>query len=167
MKIILVEDDYTQAQFLTRELKAEFPESAVTLIGTEKAFRASLEEIANSPPDVFVIDIMLKWTDVGRDREASPPDVRAGKFHRAGFRCVKLLERGERTKKIPVVLYSMVELTEFTTEARELPDHVHLLRKDASIIPLCVLLRKVTRQDLKSQEVHGVSGRCDAKKSTS
>ena len=38
----------------------------------------------------------------------------------------------------------MVELAEFALEARELPDHVYLMRKEASIVPLVVLIRKVT-----------------------
>jgi CheY-like chemotaxis protein len=146
MRLILVEDDYTQSQLLSSELVREFPGSAVEVIETEKSFRTALEDIAKSPPDVFVIDIMLRWANVSRDHESAPPDVRAGKFHRAGFRCVKLLESGDRTKKVPVILYSMVELSEFATEAGDLPPHVHLLQKDSSIIPLCVLIRKIVKK---------------------
>jgi CheY-like chemotaxis protein len=143
MQIVLVEDDYTQGELIARELRAEFPSAVVTLIKTEKAFRLALEEIATDPPDVFVIDIMLRWTDPNRDHEPAPPDVKEGKFHRAGFRCQKLLERGEGTKKLPVILYSMVELAEFAMETREFPDNVYLMRKEVSVTPLAILIRKV------------------------
>src|ERR1035438_8730417 len=143
MKIVLVEDDYTQFKLISKELENEFAGARITVIETEKAFRSSLEEMAKEPPDVFVIDIMLRWTYPQRDHEPAPQDVRDGKFHRAGFRCQRLLEQGDKTKRIPVILYSMVDQGEFSFEARNLPDNVHLMRKEASIVPLATLIRKL------------------------
>ena len=37
MRIVLVEDDYTQAQLISRELREEIPGSNVIAIDTEKA----------------------------------------------------------------------------------------------------------------------------------
>lgn len=144
MNILLVEDDHLQSQFITEALGSEIPSGRIQVIDTEREFRARLEDISNNPPDVIILDVMLRWTDPSRDREAAPTDVREGKFHRAGFRCQKLLERGERTKKIPTILISAVDLKEFAPESRELPENVHIMPKKVSAKPLADLIRRLT-----------------------
>src|ERR1017187_10857833 len=109
MRIVIAEDDKLQADLFVRALNQVFPEAAVTLFRTEKEFRDGLESIAMHPPDIVILDIMLRWTDPSLDHHAAPPDVKAGKFHHAGFRCLELLRRGDKTREVPVILYTVVD----------------------------------------------------------
>jgi hypothetical protein len=83
----------------------------VNVIRSEKEFIDRIDEIAKDPPDLIIIDIMLRWTTPRRDMvvEGAPVD-----FHLAGFRCAKLLESNAQTKQIPYVYYTSLEQNNFT-----------------------------------------------------
>jgi|ERR1035441_2337962 CheY-like chemotaxis protein len=144
MRIVIAEDDKLQADLFVRALNQVFPEAAVTLFRTEKEFRDGLESITMDPPDIVILDIMMRWTDPSLDRAPAPPDVNAGKFHRAGFRCQKLLERGDKTREVPVILYTVVESAEFTTELSALPSNVRMLPKMETMYNLIGAIREMT-----------------------
>src|ERR1035438_6096801 len=99
MRIVIAEDDKIQADEFVRNLSEVFSEAAVTLFRTEKEFRDGLESIAMDPPDIVILDIMMRWTDPSLDHHHAPPDVKAGKFQRADGRCqigsASRRERGE------------------------------------------------------------------------
>jgi CheY-like chemotaxis protein len=149
MRIVIAEDDKFQADQVVRDLSEVFPEAAVTLFQTEKEFRDGLESIAMDPPDIFILDIMMKWTDQRLDRNPAPPDVKAGKFHRAGFRCLELLRRGDKTRDVPVILYSVVDSAEFKPEVSALPSNVKMLPKMETLYNLIAAIREMTT-DTKS-----------------
>ena len=108
MRIVLVEDDHLQTDHVSTELKRLLG-ADVHCIRTEQEFREQLDDIAARPPDVLVIDVMLRWADPSPGVEEPPPDVREGGFQKAGLRCQKFLATRPQTAKLPVILYSVLE----------------------------------------------------------
>jgi CheY-like chemotaxis protein len=144
MHILIVEDDKIQLELLIRGLNEVFSTPRITSFRTEKEFRGALETIAMNPPDVIILDIMLKWTEPSRDQEPAPPDVIAGKFYRAGFRCQELLQRGDKTRNVPVILYTVVGLDEYLSERATLPSNVRILQKEAKLDNLLSVIHELT-----------------------
>ena len=114
MRIIVVEDDNIEADSLVNGLKEKL-NADVSVIHTEREFVGTLGSIAEHPPDLIVLDVMLRWTDPTPDLkiEDIPADVLRDGFYSAGVRCVKRLEADNRTKGIPVVFYTTLERNEF------------------------------------------------------
>lgn len=135
MRILLIEDDYMQAEWVRRALQRRF-KTAPEEISTEYEFRMSLDRIAQNPPDVILIDAMLQWTEVSESIEERPDDVKAGGKYRAGFRCLDMLAERKETKNVPIVLYSAMGKLDIENELRDLPPHVKFVLKDSDIEPL-------------------------------
>src|ERR1017187_3901603 len=109
MKILIVEDEKLQAQWLTENLVQAFPGSSIESFGTESTFVSHFEDIAAAPPDVIVMDVMLRWADPTSDLQMPPDEVQHEGLFRAGLRCKSLLANDERTRDIPVVLHTVLE----------------------------------------------------------
>lgn len=109
MKILLVEDDVQQEEAIVDAIRKEFPEIQIETICTELDFRQSLESIATAPPDLIILDIMIRWTDPRADMVPQPDDVKKETYLVAGIRCEKLLRSRPETELIPVVFYSILE----------------------------------------------------------
>ena len=111
MKILLVEDDSIQAALIAERLIDEFSDFAdgclIQKIATESGFRNLFESIAKMPPDLIVMDLMLRWCDVAEDMPERPQEFED--FSRAGVRCCKLLRADLRTKRIPVVVLTVLD----------------------------------------------------------
>jgi CheY-like chemotaxis protein len=76
-----------------------------------------LELIASDPPDVIVLDVMLRWTDASPVlSQELPVEVKQQGFYVAGFRCVGYLKRNPRTAAIPYVLYTGLGQENFEDE---------------------------------------------------
>jgi len=139
--IVLVEDHYDQAELIRTHLELAFADARVERIRTELDFRSRIPNLAVKRPDVIILDVMLKWTDPSPDLEEPPDDVKDEGFHRAGIRCADLLFTYPETRDIPIILYTVLELT-------DLPDYlsqgrsnvVHLL-KESQIEPLIDAIR--------------------------
>lgn len=142
MKILLVEDNYLQGQWLTEELRRFFRTDPLWL-KDESKFRAGLGEIEAMSPDVAVIDVMLKWADP--DRDAPPVPAHPWDKHRAGLRCQEILAAGEKTKKIPIILYTVLSEADLRTKVPELPSDVSYLQKDSDPMPLIQRIQEVVR----------------------
>jgi len=114
MRVVIVEDDYLQADWIKNLLLSRLgvADGDVELIATECEFRDRLENFRAHPPSLFVIDVMLRWADATADYRPSPPDVKEEGFFRAGLRCERLLRQARETKRIPVVLYTVLEESE-------------------------------------------------------
>src|SRR5438270_413636 len=106
MNVIVVEDDYMQFDWINMNLKEAF-EAELRRFKTEREFRDALDEIKESPPDVIVMDVMLPWDADWKDDEVKPDEVRQEGEYRAGFRCQALLAQHERTKAVPIILYTV------------------------------------------------------------
>jgi len=103
MRIAIVEDDVETSQWLTHLLSEEFPGVEILAINNESSFRRTLPELAAKPPNVVVLDMLLRWSDSPAEPSAMTD------FVLAGLRCQKLLASDPRTKWIPVIFYTAVE----------------------------------------------------------
>ena len=68
---LVVEDDPAQAEALEKALRRRFRRHDVLVVETESEFRQGLAEITKHPPDVAIIDVILRWSD------PEPPHPRA------------------------------------------------------------------------------------------
>ncbi|MGB8508129.1 MAG: hypothetical protein WCD76_06980 [Pyrinomonadaceae bacterium] len=137
LNILVVEDDDIQAKQILGQLRKQFPRDHVSAISTEHQFRAALPNIADRPPDVVVMDVMLRWTDPSRNMPPRDEDVRREGPNRAGFRCKNLLAAGERTRNVPVILYTVLEREDISHELHHEGSDIYLL-KDADTVPQLV-----------------------------
>lgn len=143
MRIVLVEDDYLQAEDIELSLSRAYGEVSVERIPTESAFRMRLPSLAANPPDIFIIDIMLRWTDPSPLMSPSPEDAR-GKNYRAGLRCRSLVESDHTLCKIPVVLYTVLEYSDLARELSNISGIVRHLRKEGDHEPLIERIQELS-----------------------
>jgi CheY-like chemotaxis protein len=128
---MIVEDDHFQADFLEGSLKRNFEEIEVDRITTENEFRARFAEIERAPPDLVTLDIMLRWADPEPGMREPPKQVLSDGFYRAGLRCLRSLLESQQTRKVPVIIYSVLNREDLTTEIKEAPPNVLYLQKDS------------------------------------
>ncbi|MBW8878961.1 MAG: response regulator transcription factor [Acidobacteria bacterium] len=148
MKIVIVEDDYLQAEWLQGILKEHFPHSRLQQIPTELEFRNEVETLRKEPPDLVLLDVMLRWTDPVPDMVPAPEDVRVNGFFRAGFRCEKLLRQFPETENVPVILYTVLEEEDFVKndfgiDLQKLPPNTLYVSKDSDPTRLLDIIKKV------------------------
>jgi len=115
--VLLVEDDYMYVNWLKDELESNLGHQ-VEVISTEQDFRTRGASIAKTPPDVVLMDIMLRWADPSN--EMIPPPPCHGTFHRAGLRCLQMLRNDPRTRDVPVILYSVLDESDIARDMQEL-----------------------------------------------
>src|SRR5262249_42699285 len=143
MKICLVEDDYLQADWICTEIKGNFPRVNVDIINTEQKFRLQFPRFIKTPPLVFVIDVMLRWTDPAPGAESAPVEVMQNGFYRAGIRCARMLMGHPRTANTKIILYTVLEENDLEREIKGLNALVMHIRKDADLTPLMAALSEV------------------------
>jgi DNA-binding NarL/FixJ family response regulator len=114
MNILIVEDDYLQFEFMARDLSAQFPGVTIESVDTESEFRRRIPTIRANPPNLVIMDVLLRWANPGEEPVGDPAK---GDFYSAGIRCQELLASFEETKHIPVIFYSMLDRTEAISEA--------------------------------------------------
>ena len=135
MKILVVEDDHLQVQWIKKGLLQSFPSATIDVIKTELEFRLRVPGMVNDAPAVVIMDVMLRWTDPTPNVQSPPAEVQKGGFFRAGLRCARLLAAQFGTRNIPVILYSVLEESDLASELKE-ESQVHHLRKDSALEPL-------------------------------
>ncbi|MGA2742443.1 MAG: response regulator [Bryobacteraceae bacterium] len=104
LKILLVEDDHVQRSYVQQAL-AESLGATVETKTCESEFVRDFESIASDPPDVAVLDIMLRWASPSRHGATPPAD--STPYH-AGLRCAQKLSGDPRTCSVKVILYSVL-----------------------------------------------------------
>lgn len=111
MEILLVEDDFIQSEYIRNELNenGELEITNFDVIETELEFRERFPEIAMNGVDIVIMDIMLRWAFPSRDPKRPPKDIEESGFYRAGIRCIKMLRDDQRTRDIPVIVYSILD----------------------------------------------------------
>jgi DNA-binding NarL/FixJ family response regulator len=141
MKILLVEDDHLQEEAILASIRKEFPGVAIETICTELEFRQRLDALVASPPDLVILDVMIRWTDPGPDLALNPPpwDVE-GRYYQAGLRCEQLLRAS--APGVPVVLYTILDKKDLERAVPSPPGRVCYLAKGADPKPL---LEKIHR----------------------
>ncbi|MGB7207203.1 MAG: hypothetical protein WBD27_00950 [Pyrinomonadaceae bacterium] len=137
MYILIVEDDPDQFKFICDSLKDynAFPKARIKPIASELEFRKRFEEIGKEKPDVIIMDIMLRWADLGRKEDSPiefpPKEIKEEGFYRAGIRCVEMLAMGKNTKDIPIILYSILDIEDLESDLKKFPrDRVKYIIKD-------------------------------------
>jgi CheY-like chemotaxis protein len=148
MYIMLVEDDHLQSAALQEDLRREFPSARIELVRTEYEFYRKLDAIERDRPDVIVMDVMLRWTNPAPEMPPPSDVVRAEGFYKAGLRCTALLNENEKTKNIPVILYTSLEKQDLHDDLDKLPQNVEYTGKDADVATLAMRIRELRKKSL-------------------
>lgn len=147
MKALLLEDDTEQFDVVSNALRQELPHIKIQRISTESAFRRELEAVYLNPPHVFVIDVMLRWTDPSAEYEPMPPEIRADSGHyRAGFRCAQMLAESKSTSNVPVIIYSVIDEGDLKAEIERLGlnlPNLRFIRKQSYVSNLAEEIKAV------------------------
>lgn len=143
MRVVVVEDDSLQAESIAEALQRSFRDLRTELISTECEFRARVDALRSDPPDVFLMDVMLRWTDPTPDRLPPPTDVEQEGFFRGGLRCLQMILDAPEMNKIPVVVYSVLDREDVAREISAMPRHVLFLRKDSDERRLVMEIRSL------------------------
>jgi DNA-binding NarL/FixJ family response regulator len=128
-RILLIEDDPLQARETVAHLEEAFT-GPIRVLTTESELVQKLPAIAQDPPDVFVIDVNLRWANPSP--EILPPSeivLEEGKQF-AGFRCCELLAECRETRHIPVIIYSIFDRSHYEHRLRNLSEWVVYIPKD-------------------------------------
>ena len=108
MLILLIEDDLLQADLMEKAIRQRLRADTLR-IATESEFLARFEEIPRRSPAAIIIDVMLRWADPAEQMPTKPADYGVtGGYRRAGLRCRKKLLEDDRTRSIPVVIYTVL-----------------------------------------------------------
>lgn len=146
MYIVLVEDDHLQAEWVESCLEEAFEGLGVVRISTESDFYLWLDGFADESPKLFIIDVMLRWTDPAPTMKKPPPEVKKNGFYRAGLRCQQRIAENDRLRDIPVILYTVLEELDLEGQLPTKPSHVIYLRKDSDPEPLIKEIRRIRQQ---------------------
>jgi len=132
MRITLVEDDHLQVELMVRSLRQALgSEVEIEVVRTEEAFRDGFITMQSNPPELFIIDIMLRWTDPQVNMTILPAEFSWKDAEPPGFRCQELLASNSTTRDIPVVLYSAFHDSNWKLKVRRsLPPTVVYVPKD-------------------------------------
>jgi predicted nucleotide-binding protein len=149
MKILLIDDDALETEAVRDALVHYFPEISVDIVNTERGFRDRLKAILDSPPDLVILDVMLRWSDASSEPSAPPNELGDFASYRSGLRCHRLLAQNDETKNIPTILYTVLERGDIAEELRNMPQNVVYLKKESDSSPLIRLTRSLLQ--LKSQ----------------
>src|SRR5258707_9957438 len=96
LKVLLVEDDHIQPANVRQAIESAI-EAEVETKSTEWEFQRDFEAIASNPPQIAVLDIMLRWANPARDMPPAPAEVTSNPEH-AGLRCASRLLDDQRTR---------------------------------------------------------------------
>jgi CheY-like chemotaxis protein len=120
-------------------------------IATEKDFHDYLGQLRQSDvPDLFVIDMMLRWADPAPGLQAPPDDVQAGGYAQAGLRCVDRILKNMLTSDVPIIIHTILDeqdvaalLNEETSPIKKFPDHVRQTHKNDNGARLAAAARRI------------------------
>lgn len=118
MKIILLEDDHLHAEAVSAELQRNFPNCQVEHISTELQFRNRFNSFTKNPPDLFIFDVMVRWTDPSPDMVPIPKEIMDKGPWRAGLRCQEMVAENEATKTTPVILFSVLDREDYERDIK-------------------------------------------------
>jgi DNA-binding NarL/FixJ family response regulator len=97
LRILLLEDDHMQREDIRQALIQELGAQVETKT-TESEFRQDFEAITANPPDVAVLDVMVRWAGPSRVMPVAPDEVTRNP-EQAGLRCARLLRSFAATEK--------------------------------------------------------------------
>jgi DNA-binding NarL/FixJ family response regulator len=107
LRILLVEDDFLQRDSIRKALEQNFEGAVVDTKVSESEFLRDFEATACNPPDIAVIDVMLRWANPSRDAPMPPPEP--WEPQRAGLRCAQRVHDDGRTSGAKIILYTVFD----------------------------------------------------------
>jgi len=144
MKIVHVEDDHLLAAEIEQEIKKQFPGAQIELIRTESEFRRRLPELVASRPDLFIIDVMLRWADTAPNLPEPPAEVmKEGRFS-AGVRCQRLLT--EKDSTIPVIFFTVLENSDLEAFRKGSTESTPYLQKSHDYSPILAKVKEIMQR---------------------
>jgi CheY-like chemotaxis protein len=146
--LVVVEDDHLQEGPLEEQLQDAFPTARIDTVSTEKEFRERLTDFRNEPPDVVVLDVMLRWAFPSPDASPPPADVVEGGYYRAGMRCEELMRKDSKLCDVPVIFYTILERSDLERDD-SISDNTRYVRKSSDLEVLTRVVRKASRTTAK------------------
>jgi DNA-binding NarL/FixJ family response regulator len=139
MKILMVEDN----QEIGERIYARIASLGTTAwLISESEFLDVWPQIAKAPPDVAVVDVMLRW-DIPGD-EPRPMPEGTDPLYTAGIRCARKIHNTTATSNTRIILYTVIGEADLEDALKEIPDLLYL-QKDSDLSPLVEAIRSVTR----------------------
>ncbi len=132
LNVVLIDGDPVQRKQIIAYLYEGRRPVEVTEIDTEHGFREALPRLIQYPPDLFIIEMIMRWSkcDFGLVPSSFPEDVRRGGRFRAGARIVELLAQSP-IGNVPVVVHSVINAEDVYFDRRNAMDvlarHPHCL----------------------------------------
>lgn len=133
--IVLVEDDPEQINSLTTLLKHCLNSINVIVVETEAEFMSRLPSFESTPPLFFIFDAMFPWS---RDLHKKP---RAKGY--AGIRCAKAVLSRPRTKRVLIIIHSVLETGDLRREFGKFPNNVQFHCKLSHPTSLALMVRSL------------------------
>jgi len=136
MRILMVEDNRSYGEYLYETLSKI---GDTTWLVSEREFAESFELMETEPPDVAVIDSMLRW-DVPR-----PPGQRSDDrkdLYTAGIRCAGRLAESPRTAHVRVLLLTVIDKEDLEKKVSQLPPNVTYFRKQTDLSDIVRAVRE-------------------------
>jgi len=146
MKVLLVEDDYLQAESLINDFEEAFKDIEVRRVKTERQFRSEIQEIESFAPDLIILDIMLRWGAPFSEEQLLPEGMEDIGHWRAGFRCLEIISNSKELYNTPVILHSVLAREDIKEELNGLPKHVLVCRKSPSTEELFKFVRSALKE---------------------
>lgn len=141
MEIVVVEDDPGVAREIVADVRRWRDDTDVRVITSEYDFRQKLSAWIIRPPNLFVIDVLLRWASPARSIPERPPE--ATDNYRAGLRCIQLLQQEPKIRDVPIVVHTVLDRADLTDDYR-FRANVAYLRKGG---PLIDLIRSLLRAE--------------------
>ena len=142
MTIWVVEDNHWWARDACEELGKHFPADSVKQVKTEEEFYARIDEIAEDPEGILVMDIILRWTEAKLDMPVRPERVKKEGRYKAGFRCLEELARRKGPPKMPVILYTVLDEIDIEEDRKRISEGYksvrYLPKNESSVLVACV-----------------------------
>ncbi len=147
MRILILEDKFTEVEILCDQLCSDFnlSEQDLKVVACEMDFHEGIDDIVAWCPTIAVLDVMTLWRHPGEDAiDNRPEEVREDGYHYAGLRCAKLLRQA--MQDIPIIFFTIVSLQELekrVTQIELLAHNAFLVAKGHDTRQLTETIRKL------------------------
>jgi hypothetical protein len=143
MRIVSLEDDEPFWDTLIDALVAAFPHAEIIWVRTEFEFCEKKQDFAENPPDIFLLDVMVKWADAAEIMPPPPREVKEQGYYRAGLRCRSRLLEDARTARIPVILFTVLERSDIERVIGQLPENTSFVGKSGDFQELIATINEL------------------------
>ena len=150
MRIAVVEDDWSDYSDIREMLDAAYVALEIISIGTESAFLKALPVLCASPPDLIILDVMIRF---GEDINGEP----VGPPFRSGFRLLRRIRQSPSLAGTPVIIHTALDRDDVREELKDLPEQCVFVRKTAPPAELVAKIQALLVASGKTPEHKTVS----------